>query len=75
MVSVKQGETAILQCDVSGDRPISVVWLRGGMELTPATNYRYCCTFRSACEVQGGPARRARRSCGLPTRHFAGAPS
>ena len=40
MVTVKKGETAVLQCDVSGDRPISVVWLRGGMELTPATNYR-----------------------------------
>ncbi|KAE8748711.1 hypothetical protein FOCC_FOCC004514 [Frankliniella occidentalis] len=40
MVSVKKGETAVLQCDISGDRPISVVWLHGGMELTPATNYR-----------------------------------
>lgn len=30
-----------MQCDVNGDKPISVVWLRGGKtELNPATNYR-----------------------------------
>ncbi|KAK3920463.1 Down syndrome cell adhesion molecule-like protein Dscam2 [Frankliniella fusca] len=40
LISVKRGETAVLRCDVSGDRPISVVWTRAGMELTPATNYR-----------------------------------
>lgn len=41
MVSVKKGDTAILQCEVSGDKPINVVWLRGGKsELNPSTNYR-----------------------------------
>lgn len=41
MVTVKKGDTAILQCDVNGDKPINVVWLRGGKhELNPSTNYR-----------------------------------
>lgn len=42
MVSVKKGDTAILQCEVNGDKPINVVWLRGGgkHELNPSTNYR-----------------------------------
>uniref|UniRef100_A0A336M1C8 CSON009678 protein n=1 Tax=Culicoides sonorensis TaxID=179676 RepID=A0A336M1C8_CULSO len=36
-----QRDTAILQCEVNGDKPINVVWLRGGKhELTPSTNYR-----------------------------------
>ncbi|KAJ9598443.1 hypothetical protein L9F63_010887, partial [Diploptera punctata] len=40
-VMVKKGDTATLQCDVNGDKPINVVWLRGGkLELTPASNYR-----------------------------------
>lgn len=41
LVTVKKGDTATLQCDVNGDKPISVVWLRGGkVELNPSTNYR-----------------------------------
>jgi Immunoglobulin I-set domain/Fibronectin type III domain len=41
MVNVKKGDTAILQCEVNGDKPINVVWLRGGkFELNPSTNYR-----------------------------------
>ncbi|PSN52800.1 Down syndrome cell adhesion molecule-like protein Dscam2 [Blattella germanica] len=40
-VMVKKGDTATLQCDVNGDKPINVIWLRGGkLELTPASNYR-----------------------------------
>lgn len=31
----------MLQCEVNGDKPINVVWLRGGKyELNPSTNYR-----------------------------------
>lgn len=42
MVTVKKGDTAILQCEVNGDKPISVLWLRAGKhELNPSTNYRY----------------------------------
>lgn len=38
---MKKGDTATLQCDVNGDKPISVVWLRGGkQELNPSTNYK-----------------------------------
>lgn len=41
MVTVKKGDTANLQCEVNGDKPISVVWLRAGKhELNPSTNYR-----------------------------------
>ncbi|KAF7270098.1 hypothetical protein GWI33_016898 [Rhynchophorus ferrugineus] len=41
MVTVKKGDSAILHCDVNGDKPISVIWLRGGKtELNPSTNYR-----------------------------------
>ncbi|XP_069701681.1 cell adhesion molecule Dscam2 isoform X1 [Periplaneta americana] len=41
IVTVKKGDTATLQCDVNGDKPINVVWMRGGkLELTPASNYR-----------------------------------
>lgn len=41
LVTVKKGDTAILHCDVNGDKPISVVWLKGGKtELSPSTNYR-----------------------------------
>lgn len=41
LVTVKKGDTAILHCDVNGDKPISVIWLRGGKtELNPSTNYR-----------------------------------
>lgn len=40
-VTVKKGDTATLQCDVNGDKPISVVWLRSGKhELNPSTNYK-----------------------------------
>ncbi|XP_055691014.1 cell adhesion molecule Dscam2 isoform X2 [Lutzomyia longipalpis] len=41
MVTVKKGDTAVLQCEVNGDKPINVVWLRAGKhELNPSTNYR-----------------------------------
>jgi Down syndrome cell adhesion molecule-like protein 1 len=41
MINVKKGDTAVLQCEVSGDKPINVVWLRSGKyELNPSTNYR-----------------------------------
>ncbi|KAL1516797.1 hypothetical protein ABEB36_000653 [Hypothenemus hampei] len=41
MVTVKKGDTALLHCDVNGDKPISVIWLKGGKtELNPSTNYR-----------------------------------
>lgn len=41
LVTVKKGDTAVLHCDVNGDKPISVIWLRGGKtELHPSTNYR-----------------------------------
>ncbi|XP_060535010.1 cell adhesion molecule Dscam2 isoform X1 [Cylas formicarius] len=41
MVTVKKGDSAILHCDVNGDKPISVIWLRGGKtEMNPSTNYR-----------------------------------
>ncbi|XP_063239602.1 LOW QUALITY PROTEIN: cell adhesion molecule Dscam2-like [Bacillus rossius redtenbacheri] len=41
IVTVKKGDTATLRCDVSGDKPVNVMWLRGGkMELSPASNYR-----------------------------------
>ncbi|XP_050300550.1 cell adhesion molecule Dscam2 isoform X1 [Anthonomus grandis grandis] len=41
MITVKKGDTALLHCDVNGDKPISVIWLRGGKtELNPSTNYR-----------------------------------
>lgn len=41
MVTVKKGDTATLQCEVNGDKPINVVWLKNGKhELTPSTNYR-----------------------------------
>lgn len=41
LVTVKKGDTALLHCDVNGDKPINVVWLRGGKtELNPSNNYR-----------------------------------
>ncbi|XP_052566813.1 cell adhesion molecule Dscam2 isoform X6 [Culex pipiens pallens] len=41
MVTVKKGDTAVMQCEVKGDKPINVVWLRNGKhELNPSTNYR-----------------------------------
>ncbi|KAJ8949300.1 hypothetical protein NQ318_006725 [Aromia moschata] len=41
LVTVKKGDAALLHCDVNGDKPISVVWLKGGKtELNPSTNYR-----------------------------------
>uniref|UniRef100_A0A1B0D296 Down syndrome cell adhesion molecule n=1 Tax=Phlebotomus papatasi TaxID=29031 RepID=A0A1B0D296_PHLPP len=37
----KKGDTAVLQCEVNGDKPINVVWLQAGkQELNPSTNYR-----------------------------------
>ncbi|CRL00266.1 CLUMA_CG013539, isoform A [Clunio marinus] len=41
MVNVKKGDTAVLQCEVNGDKPINIVWLLGGKyEINPSTNYR-----------------------------------
>lgn len=41
LVTVKKGDTATLHCDVNGDKPISVTWLRGAKtEMNPSTNYR-----------------------------------
>lgn len=41
VVTIKKGDTATLQCDVNGDKPINVVWTHGGkLELSPASNYR-----------------------------------
>ncbi|XP_022918386.1 cell adhesion molecule Dscam2 isoform X1 [Onthophagus taurus] len=41
LITVKKGDTATLRCDVNGDKPISVIWLRAGKtELNPSTNYR-----------------------------------
>ncbi|XP_037723260.1 Down syndrome cell adhesion molecule-like protein Dscam2 isoform X13 [Drosophila subpulchrella] len=40
-VMVKKGDTALLQCAVSGDKPINIVWLRSGKNtLNPSTNYK-----------------------------------
>lgn len=42
MVTVKKGDTANLQCEVNGDKPINVVWLKNGKDkLTPSTDYRW----------------------------------
>ncbi|XP_033316761.1 Down syndrome cell adhesion molecule-like protein Dscam2 isoform X2 [Bombus vosnesenskii] len=41
LVTVKKGDTATLHCEVHGDTPVSVTWLKGGkIELNPSTNYR-----------------------------------
>ncbi|XP_025829144.1 Down syndrome cell adhesion molecule-like protein Dscam2 isoform X2 [Agrilus planipennis] len=41
LITVKKGDTATLHCDVNGDKPISVIWLKGGKsELNPSNNYR-----------------------------------
>lgn len=40
-VTVKKGDTATLQCDVNGDKPITVSWSKNGnIELIPRNNYR-----------------------------------
>ncbi|XP_055845688.1 cell adhesion molecule Dscam2 isoform X7 [Episyrphus balteatus] len=40
-VTVKKGDTALLQCSVSGDKPINIVWMRSGKNtLNPSTNYK-----------------------------------
>ncbi|XP_037907258.1 Down syndrome cell adhesion molecule-like protein Dscam2 isoform X6 [Hermetia illucens] len=40
-VTVKKGDTAILQCEVNGDKPINVEWLKAGKHLlNPSRNYR-----------------------------------
>ncbi|XP_065348547.1 cell adhesion molecule Dscam2 isoform X2 [Cloeon dipterum] len=41
LVSVRKGETAELRCDVSGDAPINVVWLKGKEIVAASSNYRY----------------------------------
>ncbi|XP_071866093.1 Down syndrome cell adhesion molecule 2 isoform X11 [Bombus fervidus] len=41
LVTVKKGDTATLHCEVHGDTPVIVTWLKGGkIELNPSTNYR-----------------------------------
>ncbi|XP_057341457.1 cell adhesion molecule Dscam2 isoform X3 [Microplitis mediator] len=41
LVTVKKGDTATLHCEVHGDKPVTVTWLKGGkIELNPSTNYR-----------------------------------
>lgn len=41
-VTVKKGDVAVLQCDVKGDKPITITWLKNGnVKLTPQNNYRY----------------------------------
>jgi len=41
MVTVKKGDTALMHCDVNGDKPISVIWLKGGKtELNPMADIR-----------------------------------
>ncbi|XP_017758309.1 PREDICTED: Down syndrome cell adhesion molecule-like protein Dscam2 isoform X5 [Eufriesea mexicana] len=41
LVTVKKGDTATLHCEVHGDTPVTVIWLKGGkIELNPSTNYR-----------------------------------
>ncbi|XKL60149.1 hypothetical protein PGB90_001165 [Kerria lacca] len=40
-ISVKRGDTATLQCNVNGDKPITVKWIRNGKaELSTLSNYR-----------------------------------
>ncbi|EEB16564.1 down syndrome cell adhesion molecule, putative [Pediculus humanus corporis] len=40
-VTVKKGDVAVLQCDVKGDKPITISWLKNGnVKLTPQNNYR-----------------------------------
>ncbi|CAG5100529.1 Similar to Dscam2: Down syndrome cell adhesion molecule-like protein Dscam2 (Drosophila melanogaster) [Cotesia congregata] len=42
LVTVKKSDTATLHCEVHGDKPITIIWLKGGkIELNPSTNYRY----------------------------------
>ncbi|XP_063920715.1 cell adhesion molecule Dscam2 isoform X4 [Zophobas morio] len=41
LVSVRKGDTAFLKCDVNGDKPINVIWLRDSKyEMNPSSNYR-----------------------------------
>ncbi|XP_024945332.1 Down syndrome cell adhesion molecule-like protein Dscam2 isoform X13 [Cephus cinctus] len=41
LITVKKGDTATLHCEVHGDKPVIVTWLKGGkIELNPSTNYR-----------------------------------
>lgn len=40
-MTVKKGDTATLQCDVNGDKPITVSWSKNGNELIPRNNYRW----------------------------------
>ncbi|XP_076663878.1 Down syndrome cell adhesion molecule 2 isoform X5 [Andrena cerasifolii] len=41
LVTVKKADTATLHCEVHGDTPVTVTWLKGGkIELNPSTNYR-----------------------------------
>ncbi|KAK6627070.1 hypothetical protein RUM44_009547 [Polyplax serrata] len=41
-VTVKKGDLAVLRCDVSGDKPLTLTWLKSGnIELSPQTNYRH----------------------------------
>ncbi|XP_026669178.1 Down syndrome cell adhesion molecule-like protein Dscam2 isoform X9 [Ceratina calcarata] len=40
LVTVKKSDTATLHCEVHGDTPVTVAWLKGKIELNPSTNYR-----------------------------------
>ncbi|XP_076179317.1 Down syndrome cell adhesion molecule 2 [Ptiloglossa arizonensis] len=41
LVTVKKGDTATLHCEVHGDTPVTVTWLKSGkIELNPSTSYR-----------------------------------
>ncbi|KAK2583617.1 hypothetical protein KPH14_009555 [Odynerus spinipes] len=41
LVTIKKGDVATLHCEVHGDKPVTVKWLKGGkIELNPSTNYR-----------------------------------
>lgn len=41
LVTARKSDTALLRCDVNGDKPLNVIWLRGGKtELNPSSNFR-----------------------------------
>ncbi|XP_046394996.1 Down syndrome cell adhesion molecule-like protein Dscam2 isoform X2 [Ischnura elegans] len=40
-ITVRKGEVATLHCEVGGDQPISILWLKGLDVLNPSTNYRH----------------------------------
>ncbi|KAG8174364.1 hypothetical protein JTE90_011416 [Oedothorax gibbosus] len=46
--SVRQGDSAVLRCDVTGDQPISIVWFKDKreLEITEASRYEKFETFQ-----------------------------